>query len=345
MQTLVRTRPRIVAFLARLLAALASPLLPDRPKYISFTLVLAIQCGFPTITCGPALRLRGGCGSDGGATIESSEPNDEALRRQRKASGPSKPRKGVSTSKNKGKDKAHESDPEPEDLFARANISTLKSLVGGVQFYGSSHRSLAWSREIQDRYIHGLATMSDGTHVIITINPELARLTLEAIWIMVDTMFTDENARVKVRVNSVDKRQPDQLHKTSTPRGNFIKQEHSRERKRELESETMTRREAKKLWDETTVKKERAQVEIASPRKQIDVLTKLLAALVANFIDLFPGSNLRSPLAGPMSDQAALNSDIMSPIFQNIIKDHPMYPINGDGEVWATDPYEQMIIS
>ncbi|KAJ7657042.1 hypothetical protein B0H17DRAFT_1146021 [Mycena rosella] len=156
------------------------------------------------------------------ATIESSEPNDEALRRQRKASGPSKPRKRVSTSKNKGKDKAHESDPEPSkifvDLFARANISTPKSLVGGVQFYGSSHRSLTWSREIPDRYIHGLATMSDVTHVIITINPELARPKLEAIWIMVDTMFTVYySANNAIRLG-----QPDQLHKMSTPRSNFI---------------------------------------------------------------------------------------------------------------------------
>ncbi|KAJ7693005.1 hypothetical protein B0H17DRAFT_1132717 [Mycena rosella] len=314
---------------------------------------------FPTITCGPALHLRGGCGSDESSSEEDVSPDQSyrpafrirggattedniVFRAQRRSSETSKEgqwtvRKRVSMSKNKGKDKAHESDPEPEDLFARANISTLKFLVGGVQFYGSSHtydknkpgflldinRSLAWSREIQDRYIHGLATMSDGTHVIITINPELARLTLEAIWIMVDTMFTDENARVKVRVNSVDKRQPDQLHKTSTPRGNFIARFKTKRRNRNTA--------------------ERGNLLAAPVANFIDV--NLLSDSLVNSLELFPGSNLRSPLAGPMSDQAALNSDVMSPIFQNIIKDHPMYPINGDGEVWATDLYEQMILS
>ncbi|KAJ7700941.1 hypothetical protein B0H16DRAFT_1483720 [Mycena metata] len=43
--------------------------------------------------------------------------------------------------------------------------------------------------EIQDRYIHYVTTQADNTHVIITINPDLAALTLEARWIMVDTTF------------------------------------------------------------------------------------------------------------------------------------------------------------
>ncbi|KAJ7744261.1 hypothetical protein DFH07DRAFT_963793 [Mycena maculata] len=45
------------------------------------------------------------------------------------------------------------------------------------------------SREIGDRYIHAVNTLSDETHVIITANPELAALTLSASWIMVDTTF------------------------------------------------------------------------------------------------------------------------------------------------------------
>ncbi|KAJ7727651.1 hypothetical protein DFH07DRAFT_782395 [Mycena maculata] len=45
------------------------------------------------------------------------------------------------------------------------------------------------SRKIGDRYIHAVNTLSDETHVIITVNPELAALTLDASWIMVDTTF------------------------------------------------------------------------------------------------------------------------------------------------------------
>ncbi|KAJ7363005.1 hypothetical protein DFH08DRAFT_931025 [Mycena albidolilacea] len=45
------------------------------------------------------------------------------------------------------------------------------------------------ARDTTDKYIHSVITQTDGTHVIITINPELAKLTLEAIWIMVDTTF------------------------------------------------------------------------------------------------------------------------------------------------------------
>ncbi|KAF7372223.1 hypothetical protein MVEN_00081700 [Mycena venus] len=166
------------------------------------------------------------------------------------------------------------------------------------------------------------------------------------------------------------------------------RQERSREKQRELDSELLTRREAKKLRDEAKVEKERAQAEIASLRKQIDALTEggaihssstpktpktsrpvagssrlrhQTSASAANCIDvdalsdspmnsleLFPGSNLRSSLADPMSDfdyQAALNSDFMSPIFRKIIKDHPMYPVDSDDEVWATDPYEQVVPS
>ncbi|KAJ7115572.1 hypothetical protein C8R43DRAFT_1138196 [Mycena crocata] len=37
------------------------------------------------------------------------------------------------------------------------------------------------SRDINDRYIHSVTTHSDGTHIVIMINPELAVLTLDTI--------------------------------------------------------------------------------------------------------------------------------------------------------------------
>ncbi|KAJ6451028.1 hypothetical protein C8R45DRAFT_946435 [Mycena sanguinolenta] len=149
------------------------------------------------------------------------------------------------------------------------------------------------------------------------------------------------------------------------------RQERSREKQRELSSETLTRREAKKLWDETKVEKERAQMEIANLRKQIEALTQggatrspsastpktskksqpvadALSDSPMNSLELFPDFTSHSALVDRMSDfdyQGAPNSDIMSPIFKKIIKDHPMYPISGDGEVWATDPYEQTFLS
>ncbi|KAF8191962.1 hypothetical protein K438DRAFT_1970327 [Mycena galopus ATCC 62051] len=45
---------------------------------------------------------------------------------------------------------------------------------------------------MEDRYIHSVTTQTDeneGTHIIVTVNPELAKLALEALWIMVDTTF------------------------------------------------------------------------------------------------------------------------------------------------------------
>jgi hypothetical protein len=45
------------------------------------------------------------------------------------------------------------------------------------------------AREVGQRYIHVVNTLADDTHVIVTVNPELAALTLEASWIMVDTTF------------------------------------------------------------------------------------------------------------------------------------------------------------
>ncbi|KAJ7278722.1 hypothetical protein C8J57DRAFT_1465066 [Mycena rebaudengoi] len=66
-------------------------------------------------------------------------------------------------------------------------------------------------RDMQDRYIHAVAACADGTHVIITINPELATLTLDAAWIMVDTTFAVVHGKTNewkliVWLNLIDKR-------------------------------------------------------------------------------------------------------------------------------------------
>ncbi|KAJ7829316.1 hypothetical protein B0H14DRAFT_3144043 [Mycena olivaceomarginata] len=53
--------------------------------------------------------------------------------------------------------------------------------------YGTGLKDQA--REVGQRYIHAVNTLADDTHVIVTVNPELAALMLEASWIMVDTTF------------------------------------------------------------------------------------------------------------------------------------------------------------
>ncbi|KAJ7702897.1 hypothetical protein B0H16DRAFT_1483034 [Mycena metata] len=65
--------------------------------------------------------------------------------------------------------------------------------------------------EIQDRYIHSVTTQADNTHVIITINPDLAALTLEARWIMVDTTFAVVHGKTNewklvIWLSSIEKR-------------------------------------------------------------------------------------------------------------------------------------------
>ncbi|KAJ7158275.1 hypothetical protein C8R43DRAFT_1124883 [Mycena crocata] len=66
------------------------------------------------------------------------------------------------------------------------------------------------SRDINDRYIHFVTTRLDGMHIIIMINPELAVLTLDAIWIMVDTTFVAVHGKTNewklvMWLNSIDK--------------------------------------------------------------------------------------------------------------------------------------------
>ncbi|KAJ7511613.1 hypothetical protein B0H11DRAFT_2182944 [Mycena galericulata] len=65
-------------------------------------------------------------------------------------------------------------------------------------------------RDIGDRYIHGITTHADGTHVIITINSDLAKLALDAIWIMVDTTFAVVHGKTNewklvIWLNAIDK--------------------------------------------------------------------------------------------------------------------------------------------
>ncbi|KAJ7460145.1 hypothetical protein FB451DRAFT_1181819 [Mycena latifolia] len=67
------------------------------------------------------------------------------------------------------------------------------------------------SREIGDHYIHAVSTLADDTHVIITVNLELAELTLDASWIMVDTTFVVVHGKTNewkllVWLNGLDKR-------------------------------------------------------------------------------------------------------------------------------------------
>jgi hypothetical protein len=49
-----------------------------------------------------------------------------------------------------------------------------------------------------------------------------------------------------------------------------------------------------------------------------------------------------TPIAEPRSDfdyAGALNSDIMDRTLRGIEEDHPMYPVDSDEEVLASDPY------
>ncbi|KAF8146022.1 hypothetical protein K438DRAFT_1628949 [Mycena galopus ATCC 62051] len=67
------------------------------------------------------------------------------------------------------------------------------------------------SRDIGDRYIHAVTTQTDGTHVVITINPVLAELALDALWIMVDTTFAVVHGQTNewkliIWLNSIEKR-------------------------------------------------------------------------------------------------------------------------------------------
>ncbi|KAJ7505079.1 hypothetical protein B0H11DRAFT_1980187 [Mycena galericulata] len=157
------------------------------------------------------------------------------------------------------------------------------------------------------------------------------------------------------------------------------RQARNREKQRELESESLTRGEAKKLRNEVKAEKERAktqQMEIANLQKRINALTRGGASCPSsppqqpvasssrinqhstpdNCIDvdamfnsppmrsmeLFPSSHSPSLSVNSLSDfdyQAALNSDIMSPTLKRIVKDHPMYGVDSDDEVLASDPY------
>ncbi|KAJ7627356.1 hypothetical protein FB45DRAFT_1082631 [Roridomyces roridus] len=68
--------------------------------------------------------------------------------------------------------------------------------VRGARLPSGTGMSAVWaefekdkSRAPEERYIHAVSTLADDTHVIITMDPGLASLALDAIWIMVDTTF------------------------------------------------------------------------------------------------------------------------------------------------------------
>ncbi|KAJ7866571.1 hypothetical protein B0H14DRAFT_2573303 [Mycena olivaceomarginata] len=59
-------------------------------------------------------------------------------------------------------------------------------------------------------------------------------------------------------------------------------------------------------------------------------------------LNLFPGSRCMTPIAEHRSDfdyAAALNSDVLDYTLNTIVEKHPKYPIDGDDEVLASDPY------
>ncbi|KAF8128287.1 hypothetical protein K438DRAFT_2000450 [Mycena galopus ATCC 62051] len=91
----------------------------------------------------------------------------------------------------------------------------MNKFPNGTDLPGVYHEfSCDQSRAMEDRYIHSVTTQTDeneGTHVIITVNPELAKLALEALWIMVDTTFAVVHGKTNewkliIWLNSIDKR-------------------------------------------------------------------------------------------------------------------------------------------
>ncbi|KAJ6550548.1 hypothetical protein B0H10DRAFT_2242649 [Mycena sp. CBHHK59/15] len=149
------------------------------------------------------------------------------------------------------------------------------------------------------------------------------------------------------------------------------RQARTKEKQRELES--LTGREAKKLRAEVKAGKQQAKDDHASqphtPRRQSPAvagpsrLTRYISTtLINNFdsdedmddfapcspptrmqaLELFPGLRPMTPVADPRSDfdyAGALKSDILDKALRGIAEDHPMYPVNGDDEVLASDPY------
>ncbi|KAJ7733189.1 hypothetical protein B0H14DRAFT_2639676 [Mycena olivaceomarginata] len=66
------------------------------------------------------------------------------------------------------------------------------------------------------------------------------------------------------------------------------------------------------------------------------------AASPMKALNLFPGSRRMTPIAEHRSDfdyAAALNSDVLDYTLNAIVEEHPKYPIDGDDEVLASDPY------
>ncbi|KAJ7777643.1 hypothetical protein DFH07DRAFT_766393 [Mycena maculata] len=96
--------------------------------------------------------------------------------------------------------------------------SQLSRFPNGTGMQGANLVSSVWnefeedkSRAPADRYIHAVSTLADDTHVIITVNPDLAALTLDASWIMVDTTFVVVHGKTNewkllIWLNGLDRR-------------------------------------------------------------------------------------------------------------------------------------------
>ncbi|KAJ7171602.1 hypothetical protein C8R43DRAFT_944208 [Mycena crocata] len=160
-------------------------------------------------------------------------------------------------------------------------------------------------------------------------------------------------------------------------------QRKARGQEKQLELQSLTGREAKKLRDRARSGEEQAkanELEIIRLCQQIDTLThganlqpatpprqpvagpsrlnycRLSATTPENYMDvddyfvprmqslqLFPGLRPRTPIADPRSDfdyqGAFLDLDILDTTLERIVDDHPMYPVDGDDDILASDPY------
>ncbi|KAJ6517543.1 hypothetical protein C8R47DRAFT_1205760 [Mycena vitilis] len=81
----------------------------------------------------------------------------------------------------------------------------------------------------------------------------------------------------------------------------------------------------------------------STPEQYIDVDHRTPSRpLRMKALDIFSGLRPMTPIAEPRSDfdyAGALNSDILDSTLQRIQDAHPMYPVNGDEEILASDPY------
>ncbi|KAJ7171600.1 hypothetical protein C8R43DRAFT_944206 [Mycena crocata] len=115
-------------------------------------------------------------------------------------------------------------------------------------------------------------------------------------------------------------------------------QRKARGREKQLELQSLTGREAKKLRDRVRSGEDQAkanELEIIRLCQQIDTLT--------HGANLQPAKPPRQPVAGPSRLNycrcAFLDLDILDTTLEHIVDDHPMYPVDGDDDILASDPY------